>query len=110
MKDDKIIIEQILQFIGRIEQYTSDMSFDEFSKDIKSQDAVIRNIEIIGEAANRLSKEFYLTHKDFPISEAVSMRNRLIHGYDDLDLEIVWTTATEDIQSLKSAIVQIKSL
>src|SRR3989344_2886114 len=109
MKDDKIIIEQILQFIGRIEQYTSDMSFDEFSKDIKSQDAVIRNIEIIGEVANRLSKEFYLAHKDFPGDEAASMRNRLIHGYDDIDLEIVWTTATEDIQSLKLAIVQIKS-
>lgn len=110
MKKDKVILDQILHFIGRIDEYVSKMSFDEFSKDYKSQDAVIRNIEIIGEAANRLSKQLYLTYKDFPVAEAVSMRNRLIHGYDDIDLEIVWTTATEDLQSLKSKILTILSL
>lgn len=60
------------------------MSFEDFSKDDKTQDAVIRNIEIIGEAASRLSKKFYEDYRDFPIGEAVSMRNRLIHGYDIL--------------------------
>ncbi|NCS32103.1 DUF86 domain-containing protein [bacterium] len=107
MKDDKLILQQMLQFIERIEQYVSGMSFDEFSKDYKSQDAIIRNVEIIGEAANRLNKKFLSDNKDFPIAEAVSMRNKLIHGYDDVDLEIVWTTAITDIQTLKTAILRI---
>lgn len=101
------MLQQIVQFIERIEQYVSGMSFEEFSKDYKSQDAVIRNIEIVGEAVNRLSEDFVFSHPNFPIEESISMRNRLIHGYDDIDLEIVWTTATVDIQTLKTAILEI---
>jgi len=107
MKDDKVTLYQILRFIERIEEYTKNMRFDEFLEDYKSQDAVIRNIEIIGEASNRLSSNFILKHPSFPLNETRSMRNKLIHGYDDVDLSIVWVTATTDIQTLKLEILKI---
>jgi len=107
MKNDKVILEQILEFIHKIELYISNTSLSEFKKDNKTQDAVIRNIEIIGEAANRLSEDFQKNNPSFPFFETVSMRNRLIHGYDDINLEIVWITATIDIQKLKTVIGSI---
>ncbi|MDA1338295.1 MAG: DUF86 domain-containing protein [bacterium] len=101
MKEDKVILQQILFLIEKIEAYIEGITFEEFVRDTKTQDAVIRNIEIIGEAANRLSKDFQQNNPGFPLLETVSMRNRLIHGYDDINLEIVWATATVDVQKLK---------
>lgn len=101
MKTDKLTLEQMKEFITRIEDYVKDLDLAKFRNDYKSQDAVIRNIELIGEAANRLSTDFAMNYKEFPLNKAISMRNRLIHGYDDIDLEIVWATVKKDIQDLK---------
>lgn len=65
------------------------------------QDAAIRQLEIISEAASKLSKEFSTKNPDFPLKEAISMRNFLIHGYNDVDLEVVWKTVQEDIPLVK---------
>jgi uncharacterized protein with HEPN domain len=104
MKTDKLTVEQILEFIKKIETYIDKMTFDDFEKDYKTQDAVIRNIELIGEAANHLSTSFGINNKAFPLNKAISMRNRLIHGYDDIDLKIVWKTIKNDINELKQSL------
>jgi len=106
-KEDKLVLKQIIGFIEKIEDYLKGVDHDQFLKDGRTQDSVIRNIEIVGEACNRLSENFLVNNPEFPILEATSMRNRLIHGYDDIDLEIVWNTATQDIQTLKHIIIQI---
>ncbi len=70
-------------------------------------DAVIRHLEIIGEAAHHLSSKFKTNNPSFPYKEAIRMRNFLIHGYDDVDLTVVWKTIQEDIPFLKKVVKEL---
>jgi uncharacterized protein with HEPN domain len=78
-----------------------------FDADFKSQDAVIRNLEIIGEACSNICKldpEFALAHPEIPWSNAIGNRNALSHGYFSVDLELVWATVWRDLPNLKVAV------
>lgn len=93
----------ILQAIERIDRYTADMDEVAFLNSELVQDAVIRNIEIIGEASNniqRVAPEFAALHDDIPWQVMYTMRNRVSHGYDKVDLEIVWKTIQGDLPGL----------
>lgn len=69
--------------------------------------AVTKSIEIIGEAAARISGEFRAAHPEIPWADAVGMRNRLVHGYFEINLDIVWATAAEDVPALASLLRRI---
>lgn len=107
-KDNRIYLKDIEKAINKIESYTEDINFTIFEQEGMRQDAVIRQLEIIGEAVNRLSGQFRTDNPDFPIKEAISMRNFLIHGYDDVDLKVVWKTVQEDIPLLKNSLEDFK--
>lgn len=106
-KDSSLYLEDIIQAIRRIEKYIKDVSFNQFIQEDMRHDAVIRQLEIVGEATNKLSKEFHTLHPHFPIQQAIAMRNFLIHGYDDVDLEVVWKTIHTDLPILKKEIESI---
>jgi uncharacterized protein with HEPN domain len=94
----------ILKAIERIARYTSDMDELGFLNSELVQDAVIRNIEIIGEASNnilRVAPEFAAQHDRVPWLVMYTMRNRVSHGYDKVDLEIVWKTIQGDLPGLQ---------
>jgi uncharacterized protein with HEPN domain len=93
----------ILRAIERIDRYTADMDEAGFLTSDLVQDAVIRNIEIIGEASNsiqRVAPEFATQHDDIPWLVMYTMRNRVSHGYDKVDLEIIWKTIHSDLPVL----------
>jgi uncharacterized protein with HEPN domain len=93
----------ILQAIERIERYTEDLVEVGFLNNEMAQDAVIRNIEIIGEASNNIQRvfpEFATLHDDIPWRVMYTMRNRVSHGYDKVDLEIVWKMISRDLPGL----------
>ena len=71
------------------------------------QDAVIRNIEIIGEATKKISKQLTESHQEIPWSEMAGMRDKLIHDYLDVDLDVVWKTVEIDLPLLKEMISKI---
>ena len=102
MKDDKIYIEHILQSIDRIESYVTGKDHQSFPTDYLTQDAVVRQLEIIGEATKRISKGLRILNPKVPWSDMAGMRDVLIHDYLEVDVDIVWKTATESIYNLKS--------
>lgn len=100
----------ILQAIERIDRYTADMDEAGFLNSELVQDAVIRNIEIIGEASNniqRVAPEFAAQHDDVPWLVMYTMRNRVSHGYDKVDLEIVWKTIQCDLPTLYQQVQEV---
>ena len=97
----------ILESIERIHLYIEDMSEVAFLEDRKTQDAVIRNFEIIGEAAHNIERyhaQFAADHPDVPWTVVYTMRNRVSHGYFQVDLEIVWKTIHIDLLELHTQI------
>lgn len=93
----------ILEAIERIEEYVSDMDEMAFLASKLVQDAVIRNIEIIGEASNniqRVDPAFAAQHENIPWQVMYAMRNRVSHGYDKVDFEMVWKTICTDLPDL----------
>lgn len=107
-KSNKIYLEDTLSAIKLIlEEYTTGFDFDKFDKDKKTQDAVIRQIAIIGEAIGKLDKDFVVSYPDLPIKEAVAMRNVLVHDYDWVDTGEVWKTVQKDLPELKVIVEKI---
>jgi uncharacterized protein with HEPN domain len=107
MKDDLFYIENILQSINRIQSYISGKNQGTFVNDFITQDAVVRQLEIIGEATKRVSKDFRNNNPDIPWADMAGMRDILIHDYIDVDLEIVWKTASESIPILKALLEKL---
>jgi uncharacterized protein with HEPN domain len=96
-------LAHILQAIERIERHTEDIDEMGFLSSELIQDAVIRNIEVVGEAANNIQKvdaAFAAAHSEIPWEVMYAMRNRLSHGYDKVDFEIVWKTIHRDLPDL----------
>ena len=108
MKDDSIYIDHILNSINRILDYISGMDREAFEADLVTQDAVVRQLEVIGEATKRVSNELRSKHPDIPWSDMAGMRDVLIHDYIDVDLGVVWKTASKDIPYLKALIMKLQ--
>lgn len=103
-------LAHIRQAIQRIHQYTEDIDQLGFLKSSLIQDAVIRNIEIIGEASNNIQKhfpEFAQAHPEIPLRIAYEMRNAVAHGYFKVDLEMVWKTMFNDLPNLESTVTRL---
>ena len=101
MKTDIAYIEHILLRINKIEEFTKGLDRDDFSGNELIQDAVIRNIEIIGEATKKISSDLKSLYREIPWKEMSGMRDKLIHDYFGVDVDVVWRTVKEDIPLLK---------
>ncbi len=96
-----LLLSDIIESIDRVTQYIEGMSFDSFSSDQRSVDAVVRNLEIIGEAANRLPDDFKEKHSQVEWYKVVGLRNRIIHDYFGIDLQIIWQIIHVDLPLLR---------
>ena len=108
-RDPRLLVEDISSAIRKIERYVAEMAFDNFTADDRTIDAVVRNLEIIGEAARQIPRTFKETNMDVPWGQIAGLRNRIVHDYFGLDLEMIWYIITADLPELKKSIQKILS-
>jgi uncharacterized protein with HEPN domain len=100
-------LEDILDAIAKIRQFIGEMDYDAFSKDEKTSFAVVRALEIIGEASKHIPEEVRTFHSDLPWREMAGIRDKLIHDYFGVNLSVVWKTVKQDLPALEP---QIRSI
>lgn len=101
MKYDMVYLRHIAEAIEHIEDYLAKVSKDQFLKTPLLQDAVIRRLEVIGEASRNISEELRGRYPQVPWSQIVGLRNRIVHEYFGVDLEVIWEIVQHDLPSLK---------
>ena len=107
IKSDLAYVDHILDCIRKIGEFSNGLSLKEFKTNELVQDAIIRNIEVIGEASKKISQDTKLTYYKIPWKEISGMRDKLIHDYLGVDVEVVWKTIKEDIPTLEKLISEI---
>jgi uncharacterized protein with HEPN domain len=107
-RDPDLLLEDIRLALARIERYTSGMRREQFLADEKTIDAVVRNLEIIGEAVRWLPDDFKLLHVGVPWGQIAGLRNRIVYDYFGLDLEIIWQVLQMSLREFEHQLDEIK--
>jgi uncharacterized protein with HEPN domain len=104
-----LYVEDILESIEKIENYIGGLEYEEFSKNTMVIDAVIRNLEIIGEASKYVPDDVRDNYPEIPWKRMIGLRNIVIHEYFGVDIEIVWRIITINLQEVKPFIEKMKA-
>jgi uncharacterized protein with HEPN domain len=104
-----IVLEDILERIERIQRFVAGLGREAFLDDQKTVDSVVRNLEVIGEAANRLPEDFRDQNPSVPWRRIVGLRHRIVHEYFDVDLALVWEVVQGELPALEAEIRRLKS-
>lgn len=107
-RDLGLYLDDILDCIEKIQLHTSGITEKQFYENVLVEDAVVRRLEIIGEAAKHIPPRIRGRHPNIPWQDIVGMRNRLVHEYFGIQLRRAWKVAQEDLKQLKETILQIK--
>lgn len=99
-KPDADLVVDLLHAARLVQRFIDGMNYDAFLDDEKTHFAVYSQFVILGEASRRLSEEFRDAQPDIPWREMISMRNRVTHGYDEIDWEVVWSASVDDLPRL----------
>jgi uncharacterized protein with HEPN domain len=106
MKDTTGFLQDTLQAITSIESYTVP-SYKAFLEDHKAQDAIMFNLVIMGEAAHNISDEFQEKHPEIPWPSIIGTRNVIVHGYDQVKLQVVWDIIQKNLHRLKMSLLEL---
>lgn len=106
-REPELYFQDIIVSIKKIESYLEGRTYEKFVNDGMAMDAVVRNIEIVGEAANNISEETKRSHPEIPWGKITGMRNKIIHEYFGIDMEILWQTIQEDLRELRQQVEAI---
>lgn len=106
----KLYVEDIMDSITKIEKYIKGISSQDFIKDTKTIDAIIRNLEVIGEASKNIPETVKAKYPDIPWKEIKGLRNKITHEYFGVDCEIVWQIVNKDLPELKSKIKRLAKI
>ncbi len=105
-----VYVEDIIQAIGKIEKYISDMEKEDFINNELVQDAVIRNLEVIGEAVKRIPNDVRSSYEEVPWRKISGLRDILIHEYFGININIVWDVIENKLQPLKVVVMELQKI
>lgn len=105
-RDWKILFEDTIESITKIEEYTKDLTFEDFAQSPLIVDAVVRNIEIIGEASKNIPLEIQNKFKDIPWQKIKGIRNRIVHEYFAVDISIIWHISKNELEPIKNILTK----
>jgi uncharacterized protein with HEPN domain len=108
-REPAILLEDIRTAIAKIERYTAGLDKPAFLRDEKTADAVVRNLEIVGEAVRQLPEPWKDQHPDIPWSQMAGLRNRIVHDYMAVDLELVWNIIQDSLPDLRAQLGKIQA-
>jgi uncharacterized protein with HEPN domain len=103
----KIYIKDIIEYMERAEEYVKDLKFEQFAEDKKTYDAVLRCIEVIGEATKNIPNEIRNKYPEIPWRDMAGMRDKVIHSYFTVDISAVWLVVKEEIPKLKPLLLKV---
>ncbi len=106
-RDPLLYLDDVLEAIQRIEEYSRHPDYSSFKNDKQAVDAIIRNFEVMGEAAKKMPVALRNKHPDIPWIEMAGMRDKLIHEYFGVNTQILWKTVKDDLPKLKSQVVTL---
>lgn len=109
MKDDLVYIRHIFDALEKIVDYTKELSENDFISSPKTQDAVIRQLEIIGEATKHISKNFRDKNSEVPWKKLAGLRDKLIHDYMGVDIPAIWKSIENDLPPLRMQIDKLRN-
>ncbi len=109
-RDYSDYLNDIINELSNIESFIEGMTYDDFVQDKKTIYAVVRGLEVIGEAVKKIPKEIRELYPDIPWKRIAGMRDKLIHEYFGVDIEVVWKTVREDIPYLRSLFLNTKKI
>ncbi len=107
IKDWRVRLEDMIEALKRIKFYTDGVALDDFIKDTKTTDAVVRNLEIIGESANQMRPDVTQRYRSVPWSHMAEMRHILVHEYHAVDPTVIWRTVHHDLPPLLPTLTKI---
>lgn len=108
-RDPLVYLDDIVQACRKIENYTSALTFEQFQRDEKTIDAVVRNFEIIGEAVKNVPADLRDRMPEIEWSRAAGMRDVLVHGYFNVNLQLVWDAAMQSVPPLAARVTSFLS-
>jgi len=107
-RKDSDFLQDIKQAVENVNEYSGNMTYSQFLKDKKTKDAVVRNLEIIGEAAKNISSKFKKANPLIPWKQLAGMRDKIAHFYFGIDYKIVWSVVEKDMPNLNKEIAKIE--
>jgi uncharacterized protein with HEPN domain len=108
-RSSRLLVDDMWEAVCKIQRYTAGMSHSAFVGDEMATDAVIRNLEVIGEAANRLPEAFKKDHASVEWHKIVGLRHRIVHEYFGVDLDIVWRILEDDLPLFRQELESIRT-
>ena len=106
-RDPDLLVQDMLDATRKIEMYTDGLDHSAFLRDEKTADAVVRNLEVLGEAARQMPDDFTKRNPNVPWNQIAGLRNRIVHDYFGLDLEIIWQIIQHDLPPLKTQLQKL---
>ena len=104
---NKIIVEKILKYIQKLLSYVKGIDYDSFVENTMLVEACVFNLSQMGELANRIDEEFAVAHPEVPWRHIYGLRNRIVHDYEGVNLQLIWEIIADDLESLKESLTNI---